>query len=34
MLPAAAKFNSRDVFLVINAKLKTTERIAHNWAFE
>lgn len=34
MLPQQKAVNAKDAFLVIGVKLKTTERTAHNWAFE
>jgi hypothetical protein len=34
MLPQQAAPNSKDVFLVIEVRLKPTERVAHSWAFD
>lgn len=34
MLPQQKAMNAKDAFLVIDVKLKTTERTSHNWAFE
>jgi hypothetical protein len=34
MLPKQALPNSKDVFLVIDVRLKPTEKVQHNWPFE